>query len=86
MNVIKIHPLLHENQTLCSQLAKLQKRASELLHQKAVEIEQLYAAMDFLSSELKQRDQEIAYLRAKLEEFRKGQPCHPQGGKLTVSS
>jgi predicted RNase H-like nuclease (RuvC/YqgF family) len=62
--------LLTENEALCRQLAKLQARASELLQQRAAEIEQLNCAIDFLKSELNQRDAMITFLQTKLHAFR----------------
>ncbi len=62
--------LLAENEALCRQLGKLQCRASELLQQRAAEIDQLNSAIDFLKSELNQRDAVIAFLQTKLQAFR----------------
>ena len=63
--------LLRENDSLCRQLAKLQQRASELIQQRSAEMEQLTTVVEYLSSELHDREAMILFLRTKLREFRK---------------
>lgn len=63
--------LLTENDALCRQLAKLQQRASELIQKRSAEVEQLTTIVEYLSSELHERDAMILFLRVKLQEFRK---------------
>ncbi|MBU0783344.1 MAG: hypothetical protein KJ798_09320 [Gammaproteobacteria bacterium] len=66
-----VDSLLSENDALCRQLAKLQQRASEIIQRRSAEVEQLTSAVEFLSSELHDRDAMIVFLRTKLQEFRK---------------
>lgn len=66
-----MNSLLCENDALCRQLAKLQARASELIQKRSAEVEQLTTVVEYLNSELHQRDAMISFLRAKLQEFRK---------------
>lgn len=63
--------LLCENDALCRQLARIQERANEIIQKRAAEVEQLTSAVEFLSSELHDRDAMILFLRTKLHEFRK---------------
>lgn len=66
-----VDALLSENDALCRQLAKLQQRASELIQKRSAEVEQLNTVVEFLNSELREKDILILFLRAKLQEFRK---------------
>lgn len=66
-----INSLLCENDSLCRQLAKLQARASELIQKRSAEVEQLTTVVEYLNSEIHQRDAMISFLQAKLREFRK---------------
>lgn len=70
---MKLDPnaLLLENDSLCRQLAKLQQRASELIQSRSAEVEQLNTVVQYLNSELNQREATIVFLQAKLREFRK---------------
>lgn len=68
--------LLSENDALCRQLAKLQERASELIQKRSAEVEQLTTVVEFLNSELHDRDAMILFLRTKLHELRKIAEMH----------
>lgn len=72
-----VDTVLSENDALCRQLAKLQQRASELIQKRSAELDQLGTVVEFLTSELHDREATIAFLRVKLAEFHKGSEQKP---------
>ncbi|HEY1058562.1 MAG TPA: hypothetical protein VGE55_07520 [Limnobacter sp.] len=66
----QIEQLMFENQVLTRHLAGIQERCATLLTQRAQEIDQLNQVIEFLSGELRQRDQRICFLETKLESLR----------------
>ncbi|MCQ8896143.1 hypothetical protein NQT62_06790 [Limnobacter humi] len=68
--LLQIEQIMFENQVLTRHLAKIQERCATLLSQRVREINQLNQVIEFLSDELRQRDQRICFLETKLQSLR----------------